>query len=807
MAETTGSTESAKDFGESKAGVVTRWLAEIKAYDTTFDKWTKASWRAIRRYRCESPETDDTGFVSGVPAKFAIFWSNVQTLQPALYSRVPKPDITRKHKDKNPVARASAVILERAVRSEIDTGGFDPTMRASRDDYLLTARGQAWVRYIPTYGEEKRDRVFLQADPDAEGDKPSYLMPDGAPLADDAEALFDDAGKPYIEEGEPYRPVIAECSKQEHIPWRDFGHTPAPTWEKVGAVWKREMMTRDQLVKRFGEEKGRAVGLTKVLPNVEKPDDYGDVFRRGEVYEIWDRNKGKVIWISPGYTRQPLDEIADPLKLQGFFPCPKPLYGTLTTDSLVPVPDYEEYRAQAEQIDELSQRISLLTKALRVAGAYNGAIPELQQIIEGHENRLIPVDGWAMFAQQGGLKGAIDFVPVKEVAEAIVALSNIREQLKRDLFEISGLSDLVRGQGQASATATAERIKGQFAGMRLEDRQALMGRFARDVVRITAEIVAEHFSPETLWDISGWEFSDEARALDKAVAEWEQKQQAAAMQQLAGQGAPLGPQGGPESSSIGASGGMVAGGSPPGVPPMSPRPPSSREVFDQAVEMLRSDRTRGFNIDIETDTMVFEDQQQEKQTRVEFIQAVTSYLKEAIPAMQAYPQAGPLLMEMLMFGVRGFKAGRGLEQMLEQASEEVTEMQKQPQQPDPKAQAEQAKLQAEQQKMQMEQQADQAKAQRQMALDDRKAALDERKIGMEEKKLEAEVEVIRSKAYAERQPVQDMSQMMGSLQVLMGQLAQAVTAISAPKRVIRDEDPRSPTYGQVVGVEPVTTLQ
>lgn len=660
-----GSVESVKDYGSPPEGSVGRWLAEIKAYDRTFDAWAKRARASTRRYRNEVAQNADETLASN-PKKFNLYWSNIQTLQPAIYSRPPKADITRTHKDRNPVARAAAVILERGTRAELETGGFDEAMRASRDDYLLTARGQAWVRYVPTYGEETRDRVFLQADTGEDGGK-RYSRLDGVDLPIDVEPQFDDAGQPYIEDGEPYRPVIAECAKQDHIAWPDFGHTPAPKWSKVRAVWKREQMTREQLVERFGKEKGDAVQLTKVATSITEADlaSYGDTFRRGEVYEIWDKPNGKVIWISPGYTQGPLDEIDDPLHLEGFFPCPRPLYGTLTTDSLIPVADLDEYRTQIEEIDTLTQRIALLTEALRLAGVYDSAAGnELQGLFKGGDNTLIPVDNWAMWAEKGGLPGAISFLPLKEVADTIVALSNIREQAKKDLYEVSGIADIVRGQSNPNETLGAQRIKGQFAGMRLEDRQAAMARFARDVVKITAEIVAEHFSNETLWEISGWEHTDEARALDRAEQEWLKRSQASSF--MTGQGG---------SSQFPPNGGQAlyisAGMAPAPMPPQGERPPSAREVFDRAVELLRSDRLRGYTIDIDTDSMVFEDRQAEKQSRVELVQATSAFLREAVPAATAYPDIAPVLMELLMFALRGFKTGRSLETMFEQASDVI----------------------------------------------------------------------------------------------------------------------------------------
>lgn len=711
----TAAVETDKDFGPPPGGTVGKWLIEIKAYERSFETWEKRVEAIVKRYRNEATVNQTDGrLVLSSYKTFNILWSNIQTLQPALYSRMPKPDVSRVHKDRNPVARAAAVILERATRGEIRTSGFDNGMRSARDDYLLGSRGQLWVRYVPTYGEEKQDQIFLQdVEPDnpqndadagetqdqepdeadvneaSEPEEPQYAMPDGSPLPDGAKVLQSPDGRPYINDGEPYQPVVAECVEIEHINWRDFGHTPAPKWEKVRAVWKREQLTREQLIDRFGKEKGDAVALTRVLVNIknEEARDYGDAFKRAEVFEIWDKPSGKVIWISPGYKDGPLDEKDDPLHLEGFFPCPRPLYGTLTTDSLIPVTDYDEYATQAEEIDRITQRIVLLTKAMKVAGVYAADIgDQLQRIIDGNENMMVPVDSWAAFAEKGGLAGMISYLPIKEIAAAIASLNSQRQQAIQDLYQITGLSDIIRGQTDPRETATAQNIKGRFASMRLTERQATVSRFAVEVVKIVAEIIAEHFSEETLWEISGWEHTDEARALDKAEADWLKQAQAyqQAMMAQATATLPMATGQAPMASGISGSSQPMSGpaGSPPtGMPgtstppmpqpPQGDKPPNSREAFAAAIALIRDEKLRNFAIDIETDSMVFDDQQQDQQGRVQLVQAVGGYLQQALPAAQMYPAAAPVLLELMMFALRGFKTGRSLEAMFEQLEDEL----------------------------------------------------------------------------------------------------------------------------------------
>lgn len=721
-----GPAEDKKDASVS----VRRWLAEIEGYDKAFKSWKTRCEAIIKRYRDEG--TAMLSDKAGKP-KFNILWANIQTLQPALYSRTPNPDISRRYKDRDPVGLAAAEILERSLSYSIDAYDFDGTVKGARDDYLLTARGQIWVRYVPHFGPEKTDKVFLQQRTDGEADdaKPVYERDDGNAIDEDAEIEHDDEDRPYIKE--TYRPLNYEEVVCDRIAWTDFGHTPAPVWEKVSAVWKKELLTRRQLIERFGEEVGKKVGLTKALGSVSEDDAkaFSDTFKRAEVYEIWDSISRKAIWISPSYKEGPLDEQGDPLGLKGFFPCPKPIYGTVTGDTLVPVPDYAEYQSQAHEIDVLTQRIDTLLKALKVAGAYDASAgSELGDILNGSDNTLIPVETWAMFAEKGGIKGAISFLPIGEIASVVTALSSAREQAKRDLYEISGIADIVRGQSNPNETLGAQRIKGQFAALRLQDRQADIARFVRDAIRIKAEVISEHFSPETLLEISGWMSTPMAEALDRrhnevlaaVQAAQAQAEQQAMSVQIPGQ----------------------AGGSPaqPGQTPAIPDqiPPSAADVFTQAVELLRNDHLRSFRIDIETDSTIAEDVQGDKSSATEFLGMVGGFLKEALPASQQFPQLAKPLTETLFFAMRRFKAGRQLEQTFTDAIEQMGQM-------PPPADKEKQAREAAAVEAQAKAQKDAADAQRQARADAVKFDFEKQKhtdaMALEGRKLEQEERIAR----------------------------------------------------------------
>lgn len=113
-------------------------------------------------------------------------------------------------------------------------------------------------------------------------------------------------------------------------------------------------------------------------------------------------------------------------------------------------------------------------------------------------------------------------------------------------------------------------------------------------------------------------------------------------------------------------------------------------TWEDVTELLHKDGLRSFRIDIETDSTIATDEEEEKASRTEFLGAVGDFMAKAEPLAQAQPAIIPLLGEMLLFTVRGFRAGRSLEEAFETFVSQATAAAKQaasnpqPQPPDPK---------------------------------------------------------------------------------------------------------------------------
>jgi len=83
---------------------VAQWHKEIKLYEKETSVWHQRAKDAQKRYKDER-NARDTG-----AAKYNILWSTIQTLLPALYARNPKPDVSRRFLDADPIGRVSGYV-------------------------------------------------------------------------------------------------------------------------------------------------------------------------------------------------------------------------------------------------------------------------------------------------------------------------------------------------------------------------------------------------------------------------------------------------------------------------------------------------------------------------------------------------------------------------------------------------------------------------------------------------------------------------------------------------------------------------
>ncbi len=655
------------DVPASQDATFIMWRREIEQAIKRDDKWHKRARRIVNRYRDERLDSSE-GTVSYGRRKFNILWSNVQTLLPSLYARRPDPIVERRFLDHDPVGRVASTMLERVLRYELEENGYHEALQDAVLDYLLAGRGQVWVRFEPGKGTEDSEEESFS--PEQEG---------GSPYDDEASATGGSAGgkggDSAINSGGAYGAVPPmggmghnggppldeefECCPVDYVHWQDFYTSQARVWSEVTWVARRVWMGRSELKARWPDV-GDKIPLQKQRGEDGKFIDAGEEVRKAEIFEIWCKETGKVKFICRSWDRM-IEEVPDPLHLKDFWPCPRPIRATTTHDTTTPVPDYAEYQDQAEQLDDLTNRISSLISSLKVAGAYDATATALKRLLdEGIENKLVPVENWAAFAEKGGLEAAIVWLPIKDIAAVLVQLFEARERIKQDLYEITGIADIIRGQSDPRETLGAQKLKGGFATQRLSARQVEVARFARDVIRIVAEIIAEHWSPQTLVMASSILQDDGLAAMHAEPA---------------APSAPTGPPpdagpGGLPPSVPGPQGGPPPGQPGPGGPPAppmmaAPPPPDPQTVrlqmVGQAILLLRNQKLRGFRVDIETDSTIAADAQEEKQAWTEFATAMGGMLQQLVAGAEQFPPIMSLGAQMLMQVMRRFRVGRDME--------------------------------------------------------------------------------------------------------------------------------------------------
>ena len=725
------------------------WMDQIEKMgkDKKYMQYLKRGQKIEARYRDERTRNDEDE-----RRKYNSLWSNVEILRPAVYGRIPTPVAERKFNDKDPIARGAAQILERALRNEIEINNFHDAMNQAVSDYLLPGRGTLWVRYEPEFesgvsldGEdsiEMKDNLGQLDEPstgediqDREDDNNEGGEKNSEEEGEESDTESEDTDTPEEDKLESTGDrIIRESAPVDYVSWDDFLVFPvnARTWMEVVAVGKRVYMTYTQMKERFGKEIAKKIPLEKderMKFRYENTTIEHEV--KGEVFEIWNKEDRFVYWVAEGYDYL-LDRKEDPLTLENFFPTPRPIIANQTNNTLIPVADYIEYQDQATQIDELSQRIAMLTRACKVAGVYDSANRGVRRLLdESVENELIPVDSWAAFAEKGGLAGVVSFLPLKEIIGVLNELVTLKGKQIEEMDRLTGINDLMRGTSDARETLGGVRLKSNYTGTRLTARQNEVARFARDTVRIIADVMCQHFSIQSLVEASGAMY-EEGLGVDVASVQMSMQ----AMQQAPAQPSMQPPQ----SAALPAlqpQGGNVipfpgnAAPAPQAAPPVAPGlpmppPPDPMQIAIQqasqriqaAIGLLRDEKLRGFRVDIEVDSTIYADAMQEKQDRNEFIGAITKYLETSMQLAAQIPEMTPLLGKLLQFGVRGYRVGRDLEATIEEFCDQATKLAKQKQQeaknaPNPemvKAQAQAAQAKATSQAAQVRAQADVAKS-------------------------------------------------------------------------------------------------
>lgn len=657
------------DFGKGPQGEVRRWLMELRLADKREKDWRELGKKIWDRYRGKGRKRNS----------FNILWSNTETLAPAVFNSPPQPNVRRRFKDADPVGKVVSEVLERCLSFQTDTEQFMTAVGQDVLDMLLPGRGVSRIRYVPS------------------------LVQVGGP-SESTERPADEAMEGDTEE------LAWEQTVTEHVQWDDFRHGAGKTWNEVGWEGFRHRMTKQDLVNLCGEEIASCITLDEPADDdLKKDDELCEVFQTAEVWEIWDKDARKVRFVCASYRDNFLKVVEDPLGLAGFFPNPKPLYAIQDSACLDPIPLYEQYKEQAQELDRISNRINKIIDAMKVRGLYDSTLAELSDLLRGDDNDLVPVQNAAMWAEKGGLEKAIWMMPIKDAAAALAVLYQQREATKQVIYEITGIADVMRGSTDPNETLGAQQLKAQWGGQRVQALQREVQRYARDIIRLMAEIAGEKFQPETLLKMSGLEIPTQVQVQQQAM-------QMAQQAQMSGQ------------------------------PPQMPQKPPI--TLEQVMQVLRDDATRMFKVDVETDSMIAATMQQDMQAMEQVLGGITQLVTGLGPAVQSGAMPVEAVKEMILAVSRRAKLGSMVEDALEKIQAPKPQM-------DPnqvKAEAEKAKLQAkqqiDQQALEHKQQLDQATLMHDQQMEQQRAQAD---MAIENNRLQGELAMAQQEAEHNRQ--------------------------------------------------------
>jgi hypothetical protein len=424
-------------------------------------------------------ELDAKGLGTKNSSRFNSLNANTTILLPSLFAKSPKPDIRPQSDATNPFIDQACTILEKTSELFLETSDSFEAIKAAVLEVLLPGRGTVRLRWDPIV------EVTQVPDP---------MNPEM--MTEQYEKLLD---RLYL----------------EHVYWENFTYEQTSSWRDTNWVAFRHLMTEDLFMMHFGEEPivqqwiaagkkqeifrwtDKTAGRSREGNNIpENSEELQDVILKAMVWEYWDRSKREVVWICNDMGGFVLRISPDPYGLVNFFPCPRPLVAVTTTDRQLPVPEYTIYQDLAAEVDSISDRINQTVERIKVIGAYDGAQEELKDLLTQTDGGMKAVNGLDI---NFDLSKHIWMMPIQELITAIQVLYQSRNEAKMAMYEVTGISDIVRGQTRASETLGAQQMKTQFAALRIEDRKRGVEFFSQHLVEMICEIVSKHFSPESIY--------------------------------------------------------------------------------------------------------------------------------------------------------------------------------------------------------------------------------------------------------------------------------------------------------------------
>jgi LPXTG-site transpeptidase (sortase) family protein len=241
----------------------------------------------------------------------------------------------------------------------------------------------------------------------------------------------------------------------------------------------------------------------------------------------------------------------------------------------------------------------------------------------------------------GAAESLIATTPVDKAILLLEHLQVEKEKLKQNIYDITGISDIMRGATDSQETATAQKIKGLFGSLRFQTRQKKVQNFRKNIYKLIAEIIAEHYDEQTLSEMTCTYLPTDEDKMNIVLA---QKQGLASQDQLN---------------------------------------ELTEPTWGDVMYILRNDKLRNYTVDIETVATAFDDLEQQNAAIKDLTNLYLSMVQYSDSLSPATLKGFIPLIKMNLSSVKISSAvGNQLEEAIESAYKEAEE-EAQVQQPNP----------------------------------------------------------------------------------------------------------------------------
>lgn len=642
-------------------------IAEVKQFITDCKKKQKDYLNVANRSWAEIKKRGKGGQLYGGndlfkrrATRFPLWWSCWKIRQPITLARLAIPVVKDTQGD-DPIGRTACVIGERLTRGILKTFEALPEFSASNDDFLVTnfGWGRGFYRTCESVEDEKlRLQMVQQPAPEPQigpdGQRieappmpPIFLDPQGQQVSGDI--LEDDLG-PYILTGQKvsidHEEVYFEAGLYSNL----LVDPDAIRWSKVNRLaFEYQYSYRD-----FKEKFGKNALQMIAQGDIEEHKSGKPIV----VYEYWDKYLRECRYLAensedffqpldmaavndadlkevkeePGEKERPDYDNSDIYGLSGFFPCTEPLIMNASTDEFWPTPEYFQVCDIIDDIHTIVRRMVLLTKAIRIRFLFDSSVKELQGLIQETEEAGaigVPNLTQALMGEKGNLRALVAYFPVDEMITGLQNMYTAFEQRLNMFYQITGLSDLLRGQTSDVEKTYGERqLEGKFALNRIEPFQRKVQEWMKDNYQLLMEMALKMFS-------------------DKSLDEY--------------------------------------------ITPQT-LDPEDKQRYVAALDLLKANKRSRFRIDFETDSTVQINEQWKKKQAVELANTLTKAMESTAQVAETQPELAKTELKVLKHLIGEFSDGKLFVDEIQDSIQEVIDQAMQPKQPEPNIDLEKLKM-------------------------------------------------------------------------------------------------------------------